>query len=302
MKKPYRRPAGLCGKNTKTVVGWMACCALLSGCMSSPSKVPQIEATRGQYGIPFRGEVLAIDLLSALPPSEPRYGTTLGELAAVILNKKRIEPSVWTEVVRLGGAALAIDLEQYMGSLNCVYTLQTNDFEVSDSVAGRTLQSVFGFDTFVEAEADTFIYNDNRSTTRPRDRHRPLDGANPGRRYGNPSGATKKDSKRASDAALGAESAGRDSENRPSNAVRGRFISVMHNCVAGISIGDAVGIVHLGDRMALFPVGGKNGIASLGARVLAVPSGTANPAQHRQTDDPPGPVHSAPAKGKPIRP
>jgi hypothetical protein len=301
MNKPYKRPAGLCGKHTKLVIGWMACCALLSGCMSSPSKVPQIEATRGQYGIPFRGEVLAIDLLSALPPTESRYGTTLGELAVRMLNNKRSENSVWTDVVRLGGTALAIDLEQYMGSLNCVYTLQTNDIEVSDSVAGRTLQSVFGFDTFVEAEADTFIYNDNRSTVRPRDQHKPREGASPGRKSGNPNGTTKKDGKRGSDAALEAEGAAPESENKPSKVARGRFISVMQNCVAGISIGDAVGIVHLGDRMALFPTGGKNGIASLGARVLAVPSGTANPAQHRQTDDPQGLVRSAPAKGKPIR-
>ncbi len=257
----------------------LAALIALSGCVSSPSKVPQIEAGRGQYGIPFRGEVLAIDLLSALPVSETRYGPTLGELAVRLLNRNRADgASVWSDLARLGGTALAADLEQYMASLNCVYTLRTADLEVADSISSRTLQSGFGMDTFVDSEADTFIYNDNRSPAYLRGPLSRRDGGDFLGRAGGPGERGERDTsvrqerKRNDEMALEAEARARERrENKPTKPAKGRFISVMHNCVARIGVGDSVGIVHLGERMALFPTVTDKGIASLGTDVLAVP-------------------------------
>jgi hypothetical protein len=249
--------------------------------------MPQIEAGRGQYGIPFRGEVMAINLLSALPVAETRYGPTLGELAVRLINGNRTEGlSVWTELARIGGAALAGDLEQYMASLNCVYTVRTADTEVADSVSSRTLQSGLGMDTFVDSDAETFIYNDNRSARNPRAFLGARDGGDSRSRSGAGGGgsASAKQDKRSSDDAVAeAEARARELQNRPTKIAKGRFISVMHNCVARIGVGDSVGIVHMGERMALFPTVNTKGIASLGTDVLAAPKGAQAPDEVRRS-------------------
>jgi hypothetical protein len=285
---------------TATVAG--ATLIALSGCASSPTKLPQIEASRGQYGIPFRGEVVAIDLLSAVPLSDTRYGETLGELAVRVLNRKRTEDSMWTDLVRLWGTALTGDLEQYMTSLNCVYTLRTADVEVADSVSNKTLQSDSGLDTFVDSESETFIYNDNRSTTNLRrpgrtryngDLHARSNGS------GSSSAAAKQGRRRGDDAEVANEARAGELHSRHTKNAKGRFISVMHNCVARIGVGDVVGVLHLGERMALFPTVTSQGIADLGSGVLATaqePSAPEKPIEKLQRQKLPGSAKKPPPK------